>query len=143
MARAGDFQIWTSTLTLVEVYKHRMSPQAGGALAADKDQAFEAFLLQDFVYEVQLDREIALRARRLLRENLQLKKPQDAIHLATALINNLDEFHTFDGVNLIPLSLRVPRNDGVPLLIREPPPPIIGKQADLFVAPPQSAPPAQ
>lgn len=141
MARARDFQIWTSSLTLVEVYKHRMAPPVSGALRADKDQEFEAFMLQDFVDEVQVDHEIALRARRLLRENFQLKKPKDAIHLATALVNNLDEFHTFDGVNLIPLSLKVARNDGVPLLIREPPPPVFGKQADLFVVPPQSAPP--
>ena len=68
----------------------------------------------------QISREPIL-ARRLLREHIPLKKPPDAIHLATAVINNLDEFHTFDGVNLTPLSGLVNRADGVGLVICFPP----------------------
>jgi predicted nucleic acid-binding protein len=42
LAKAGDVQIWTSSLTLAEVYKNR-SPMGAG-LPQDKDQDFEAFL---------------------------------------------------------------------------------------------------
>jgi predicted nucleic acid-binding protein len=135
LAQAGDFQIWTSSLTLAEVFKHRVGPH-GAALAADKDDAFEAFLLQDFVFEAQVDHAVGVYAKKLLRQYAPLKKPADAVHLATALMNNLNEFHTFDGANLIPLSEKVFRADGAPLLIREPPPPIIGKQLDFLATPP-------
>jgi predicted nucleic acid-binding protein len=138
LAKAGDAQIWTSSLTLAEVYKHRAGPD-GAALSADKDSVFDAFILQEFVFEVQVDHAVGVFAKKLLRLHAPLKKPSDAVHLATALMNNVHEFHTFDGTNLIPLSEKVLREDGVPLLIREPPPPIVQDQADLFAPQPPRA----
>jgi predicted nucleic acid-binding protein len=138
LARAGDVQIWTSSLTLAEVYKLR--GQNGAALAPVNDQAFEEYLEQDFVVEVQVDHEIGVLARQLLRQHTPpLRHPADAIHLATALANNLDELQTFDQNNLIPLNGQVVKPDGTPLLIREPPPAVVGAQQDMFVA----APPVQ
>jgi predicted nucleic acid-binding protein len=138
LAKAGDVQIWTSSLTLAEVYKNRGA--SGAELPADKDSNFEAFLEQDFIVEVQVDHEIAILARRLLRTHSPLlRRCPDAIHLATAVANNLDELHTFDGINLLPLNGLVRRGDRVPLMIREPPPAIIGQQQDFF-APEQSSP---
>lgn len=131
LAKAGDVQIWTSSLTLAEVFKHRTGG-AAVALPADRDHAFEAFLEQDFVVEVQVDHEIGVLARQLLRQHGCLKRPADAVHLATALANNLDELHTFDGTNLIPLNGVVLRADRTPLVIREPPEPTIGQQQDFF-----------
>jgi len=132
LARAGDVQIWTSSLTLAEVYKHRVGPD-GSALPGERDGDFEAFLEQEFVVEVQVDHEIGVRARQLLRQHTPpLRRPADAIHLASALVNNLDELHTFDGNNLLPLNGTVRRADGVVLVIREPPPAVIGQQQDFF-----------
>lgn len=132
LARAGDVQIWTSSLTLAEVYKHRVGPN-GAALAAEKDGEFEAYLEQEFVFEVQVDHEVGVRARQLLRQYTPpLRRPADAIHLASALVNSLDELHTFDGNNLLGLDGRVARADGVLLVIREPPPAVIGQQRDMF-----------
>lgn len=126
-ARKGNIQIWTSTFTLAEVFKKNCAagvPAMG--ISAEMDVDFEDYIAQDFVTLVQVDFDIGVQARRLLRGHPKLKKPADAIHLATAVLNNVDELHTFDGDNLIPLSGVVTRQDKVPLTIclpQEPPPP--------------------
>ena len=98
------------------------------------DQIFEEYLEQDFVVEVQVDHEIGVLARQLFTNHTPpLRYPADAVHLATALANNLDELHAFDQTNPIPRSGQVNRADGVPLIIREPPAAIVGAQQDLFV----------
>jgi predicted nucleic acid-binding protein len=124
-ARNGNVEIWTSAFTLAEVFK-TSSEGKHISLPESKDHEFENYIQQDFFQLVQVDFDIGVLARRLLREHVPLKKPPDAIHLATAVINNLDEFHTFDDVNLTPLSGLVNRADGVGLLIcfpQEPPQP--------------------
>ena len=127
-ARKGEVSIWTSSLSLTEVFKKKCSG-VNGQIEGSKDPDFEAFIEQDFVTEVQVDHDIAVVARRLLRSNQQLKKPADAIHLATAVLYNLDEFHTYDGDNLLPLDGKIPRRDGVMLRICVPPPPKQGELA--------------
>jgi predicted nucleic acid-binding protein len=130
LAKNGDLQIFTSTLTLTEVYKP--GGQSVG-ISLQKLNAFEEFLLQDFIVEVQLDHDTAVDARNLLQQFPgKLKGCQDAIHLASARLSNCDELHTFDGRNLLPLNGTVIRIDGTPLLIREPPQPVVGTQQDLF-----------
>jgi len=47
--------------------------------------------------------------------------PQDAIHLSTAPLNNIDELHTFDRANLTGLSGKIQRLDGGKLKIWSPP----------------------
>ena len=134
IAKNGDLRIWTSSLTLAEVYKPRAQPSDG--MPTSKDKAFEEFLLQDFIVEAHLDHDTAVDARSLLRQHPQLKRAQDAVHLATARLWNCDELQTFDGKNLLPLNGQVYRADGKPLLIREPPPPVVGSQTDMFIPQP-------
>ncbi len=119
-ARAGNVQIWTSALTLAEVFKHT-SEGKGIVLKEADDMKFESFIEQDFVTLVQVGFDIGLQARRLLRKHIPLKKPPDAIHLATAVLNDLDELHTYDAVNLLPLHGLVKRADGALLTICNPP----------------------
>lgn len=120
-AKKGNLEIWTSTFTLAEVYKKKCGDDPVASGIADGDDAtFEEFLKQDYVFRVQVDDEVGTEARRLLRKYPALKKPQDAIHLATAIINNLDELHTFDGDNLTKLAGQVMRKDGKPLEIGPP-----------------------
>lgn len=119
-ARDGKVQIWTSTLTLAEVFKAKCDG-ANTSLQLENDADFENYVDQEFLMLVQLDQDIGTTARRLLRAHSQLKKPPDAVHLATAMENNLDELHTFDQRNLIPLSGQVMRKDGKPLTICLPP----------------------
>jgi len=121
-AQKGQAQIWTSSLTLAEVFKKKCDGQAVSIDAAN-DSDFERYIEQDFLVEVQLDHDIGVMARRLLRAHPELKKPADAIHLASAAMNNVDELHTFDGDNLLGLNGRILRRDGKPLVICLPPEP--------------------
>jgi len=130
-ARDGKIQIWTSALTLAEVFKAKCNGTKT-SLEEDKDKDFENFVDQEFLTLVQVDQDIGAAARRLLRSHSKLKKPADAIHLATALENNLDELHTFDLDNLIPLSGSIYKLDGTVLTICIPPE---SDQSDLFEIP--------
>lgn len=133
LAQKGDVQIWTSSLSLAEVFKKKCSGE-NISLAETKDEDFERFMEQDFVYEVQVDHDISVLARRLLRKNPELKKPNDAVHLATAVLNNVDELHTFDGDNLLSLDGKIDRRDGKKLVICEPPTPT-NQQLNLILTP--------
>jgi predicted nucleic acid-binding protein len=119
-AEAGRCEIWTSAFTLAEVYKKKCSDGIGG-LPQDKDKNFENYVEQEFVTKVQVDVDVGLLARRLLRQYPTIKKPQDAIHVATCLLNNLDELHTFDGSDLLTLDGQIPRRDRQNLRICIPP----------------------
>jgi len=115
-ARKGECQIWTSTISIAEVYKS----SAAGAAAVASDDMIDALFEQGYVQMVSADFIIAKEARKLLRAHPSLKKPFDAIHLATAVRHNCDVFHTFDGVNLLGLDQKVNRTDGVKLTISIP-----------------------
>lgn len=120
-ARKGDISIWTSSLTLAEVFRKKCEDR-DASLPETEDLNFENFLEQDFLVEVQLDHDIGTMARRLLRLHPQLKKPTDAIHLATAISHDIDEFHTYDYKNLLRLNGKIDRKDGKSLTICEPSP---------------------
>ncbi|MCA3559686.1 MAG: PIN domain-containing protein [Aestuariivirga sp.] len=120
-AKAGSAEIWTSYFTLAEVYKRPCGHPTASGLAPDEDTVFEAYILQDFVQRVQVDFDVGVLARRLLRTYPTIVKPQDGIHLATALLNNIDELHTYDRENLLGLSGQIKRQDGGKLLINAPP----------------------
>ena len=60
-------------------------------------------------------------ARRLLRKHPGLGKPQDAIHVASCLVANLDELHTFDGSDLLKFNDKLQRSDNIKLKICKPP----------------------
>lgn len=119
-ARAGKALIYTSNFTLAEVFKRPCDGEQKGTTIVE-DTEFEAFMLQDLVTRVQVDFDIGTLARRLLRAYSTIQKPQDAIHLATALLNNVDELHTFDRANLTGLSGKIKRKDGKKLKICAPP----------------------
>jgi predicted nucleic acid-binding protein len=122
MARAGEFEVWTSSLTLAEVYKRKCDGD-NVTLEEDKDANFESYIEQEFLREVQVDHDVGSLARRLLRKYPAIKKPADAVHLASALLNNCDEFHTYDGENLLGLDGKLQKLDGSLLKICHPPKP--------------------
>ena len=106
--------------TLAEVYKRRCDDEQKSLLPA-QDQAFEDLILQTFVERVQVDYDVGVLARRLLRKYPTIKQPQDAIHLATALLSDVDELHTFDRPNLLDLSEKIESPSGKKLRICHPP----------------------
>jgi predicted nucleic acid-binding protein len=130
-ARGRAMQIWTSSISLAEVFKKKCEGK-NVALEESRDVDFEKYIEQEFLTEVQVDHDIGLLARRLLRRFPELKKPNDAIHLATAMLNNLYEFHTFDEDNLLLLNGKIDRMDGAPLVICIPPEKPIDPQGGLF-----------
>jgi predicted nucleic acid-binding protein len=131
-AKNGAIDILTSTVTLAEVF--RLKCERGvERLPEDKDKIFEDLLDQPYVVYVQVTRDVGIWARRLLRRTTGLKCPQDAIHLASAAINNADELHTFDGNHLLPFDNQIDRKDGKKLRICQPQlPPPPPPEDDLF-----------
>lgn len=122
-AEVGKVEIWTSNFTLAEVYKRPITKDVVKELAPEQDSEFEAYIQQDFVIGVQVDGDVGRLARTLLRKYPIIAKPQDGIHVATALLNNLDELHTFDRENLLGLTGQIARLDGKMLKICHPPEP--------------------
>lgn len=117
-AELGKTEIWTSVLSIVEVYKAKSE---GNSLSEQKDGEINNLFAQEFVELVVLDEGIARRAKQLLRtHHPACRKPTDGIHLATAALWNVDELHTWDRADLIALSGHVVRKDGKKLVICKP-----------------------
>lgn len=119
-ARKGEVEIWTSVLTLAEAYRKNCGDDQHVRLPAAKDVELLDFVNQAFVKLVQVDLELASLARQLCRDHARLKKANDGIHLASAILYNADEMHTTDRSDLLRLD-PVTRKDGLPLPISEPP----------------------
>lgn len=122
LAKGGKCQIWTSSFCLAEVFKRRCDSIPVGI--AEKDDAyFEDLIEQVFVYKVSVDVDVGKVARKLLRRFPTIGKPQDAIHVATCLLNNLDELHTYDRDDLLTLDGQLVCSDRTKLRICQPPEP--------------------
>lgn len=115
-AKKGECEIWTSTISIAEVYKSH----ADGQEATVSDEKIDSLFEQGYIQMVSADYLITKDARSLLRQYPVIKKPFDGIHLATALRYNCEEFHTFDGENLLSLDGKVDRLDGEKLVIKKP-----------------------
>jgi predicted nucleic acid-binding protein len=118
----GNVEILVSTLTLAEVFKTKCDAPYK-SLAEERDIIIEDFFDQNFIVIASVDEEVAKKARACLRYfgDKGLKKPQDAIHLATALLYGAEQLHTFDGSDLLCLNGIVTRDDGRQLIITKPP----------------------
>lgn len=124
-AEKGSIEIWTSAFTLAEVFKKKCDASTHSSLPPKYDTNFEDYLSKDHVILVAVTRDIGAYARRLLRVHPDLKKPQDAIHLATAALHDLDEFHSYDDKNILPLDGLIDCQNGSKLTLKKPddPPP--------------------
>lgn len=121
-AQRSKVEIWTSAFAYAEVFKRSCSGSVVGIEPID-DKPFEDYLDQDFVKIIQVDSDVGRAARRLLRQFPVIAKPQDAIHLASAVLENIHVFHTFDRANLLGLDEKLTCQDNEPLRIFEPPQP--------------------
>ncbi len=115
----GETQIITSFFTFAEVFKAKCEGQSKPLNEAN-EEAVAAFFGDERILPVVVDRRTAERARKLMRLHSECKKPTDAVHLATAILLNVDEMHTYDGSDLLILSGRVARQDGEMLVICTP-----------------------
>lgn len=132
LAEKGEVEIWTSAFTLAEVWK-RKCEGIDVSIQQTKDRNFEDFIEKEFITKVNVDVDVGNLARRLLRPYPGLGKPQDAIHVATCLLNNVDELHTFDDSDLVDFNGTIPRIDRKKLRICYPPEPPQGPQGELEI----------
>ena len=130
-AENNAVELWTSTFTLAEVWK-RICEGERASIAEEKDKAFEDYIEKEFIRKVQVDVDVGKLARRLLRKFPGLGKPQDAVHVASCLLNNVDEMHTFDNSDLIKFDGKFPRRDQIKLKICPPPARPDDGQPELF-----------
>ncbi len=120
LAKRGKAELWTSAFTLAEVWKKKCDGESSG-IEEEKDREFEDFIEAEFIKKIEVNVDVGNLARRLLRCHSGLGKPQDAIHVASCLLENLDELHTFDGSDLLTFNGVLPRRDRIKLKICAPP----------------------
>jgi len=89
-AEAGNLVIVTSVLTLTEVLWNRRREVP----SAEEAEEIEAFFDHEYILLVNLDRDLASRARRIIWE--RGVRPKDAVHVASALEAEAEHFDTFD-----------------------------------------------
>lgn len=122
-AQDGEVELWTSTFTLAEVYK-RKCDDGFKSLHTDENDKFESFFTSGLIKPILVDTQVGQMSGRLSRQYYrQLRKPQDAVHIASCLVGNIGVLHTFDKKDLIPLSGKIPMKNGGFLKIIEPPQP--------------------
>jgi predicted nucleic acid-binding protein len=111
-AERGVIEIVVSAIALVEVL-------ARNRTSGIDNQRVRDFFDNDYILLVNVDKHLGDFARRLMLAGHPGLKPPDAIHLATACIANVDEFHTFDD-RLLALDGVVNKLDGTRLIIKKP-----------------------
>jgi predicted nucleic acid-binding protein len=111
-AERGVIEIVVSAIALVEVLARNRTSEID-------DQRIRDFFDNDYILLVNVDKHLGEFARRLMLAGHPGLKPPDAIHLATACVANVDEFHTFDDT-LLALDGVIDRSDGTRLLIKRP-----------------------
>lgn len=115
LAQKKQVEIATSGLSLAEVCKDPTVRAEDGDVLAD-------FFRNEYILVVPVDRYVGTLARKLLQSGFDGLKPPDAIHVATALVADVSEFHTFDRA-LLNLNDKIEKPGGGTLLIRKPPAP--------------------
>lgn len=103
-ARQGDFEIWTSTLSMVECRRLGTEEHVQKPLNKDNDKKISDLFMQSFIKPIPMAVDIAENARTLWRDTVGLGKYQDAVHLASALRWNIQTMHTYDNDDLLHLS---------------------------------------
>lgn len=120
-ARDGEFQIVTSAITLTEVVHLRTFQRLTPVVEAK----IKAFFEHEFIAIRNVDRRTAEKARELMwRYHDQKLRHQDAIHVATAALANVDVLNTYDD-DLLNLDDQILCDNGDLLHIAKPFTPLI------------------
>ena len=106
-ARKGQYEIWTSTFSIVEVVRLKEEQGRPRPLDAASLAKIDEILFQNFVKLIPMDVDVARRSRAMLRELTGLGKKPDAVHLASAVKWNIPVFHTYDNEDLLHLDGKV------------------------------------
>ncbi|MFL9842191.1 PIN domain-containing protein [Sphingomonas sp. ST-64] len=115
LATRRNVEIATSGLALAEVCKNdEVKSQDGDTL--------QDFFRNEYILIVPVDRYVGTLAREYMQAGYAGLKPPDAVHLATAVVAEVSEFHTFDD-KLLKLDGKISLPGGGVLKIRKPPAP--------------------
>lgn len=118
-ADRGQVEIVTSALNLSEVCKTKCSPQNTQDNRGVGERRLAEYFEREDVLMLNVDRFVGVTARRLMLQQLPGLRPADAVHVATALVADAVELHTFDD-KLLKLNGRIQRDNGKPLVICKP-----------------------
>ena len=108
-ARAGSVEIYTSAATFVECVWIKGKPPK---LTKGDEEKIQKYFMHRFIKVINCDRTIAEEARRLIWQFPHLL-PKDAIHVASAISQQVGVMHSYDNDDLVKLSGKI----GVPPLI--------------------------
>jgi predicted nucleic acid-binding protein len=108
-AKKGQIEIVTSFFTQTEVFKP----------GADSGK-LEAFFENDYILRTNVDKFVSEKAQSIMGSRFgKGLKPPDATHLASAIVSNAEEMHTFD-TDLLKLDGKIAKTDGTFLKICKP-----------------------
>ena len=107
LAERGKLEIAISGLCLVEVCKDKL-------VVTSTEDKIAAYFENTYILLVPVDTVVGTKARELMLSQHSGLKPPDATHVATALVSNADELHTFDQ-KLLDLDGQLTKLDGTPL----------------------------
>ena len=100
-AASGTYLAYTSSITLAEVTRKRHQ-----AVTSKHRQTIERFFENPYIQLINADRFVVMHARDLIWKHLSLR-PNDAIHLASALRARCSLFYTYD-TGLLALNGQLP-----------------------------------
>lgn len=116
-AQQGRYELWTSTLSMVECRKLSLEGNNSRPLDDAGEKVINDLFMQPFVMPIPLTVDIAGNARKIWRATPGLGKFQDAIHLASSLRWNIETMHTYDKDDLLHLSGKLRCRNDKPLTI--------------------------
>lgn len=119
-ARKGRFELWTSTISLVECRRLESERNQPKPLDQENDKRIADLFRQPFVKPIPMAVDIAEQSRELLRGTVGLTKMADGVHLASALRWSVHVMHTYDNDDLLHLSEKFRCKDGTLLVIEYP-----------------------
>jgi predicted nucleic acid-binding protein len=107
-AARGDVHIYTSTATFVEcVWVKTVTDPTGNLnkLSPEHERVIQGYFSRSYIRPITCDRQIAEAARTLLWK--YPLKPKDAIHVASAMAQQVDFMHSYDDDDLVKLNGKI------------------------------------
>lgn len=117
LARDGRYEIWTSTLSMLECRFTASEKNTPRLYEATNNATIRSLFQQTFIKPVGIALDIADRAREIWRQNPEITKYQDAVHIASALRWNIETMHTYDYDDLLVMNGRFRCRNGNELTI--------------------------
>ncbi|HEV7926808.1 MAG TPA: PIN domain-containing protein [Verrucomicrobiae bacterium] len=107
-AAQGKVDIYTSTVTFVEcVWLKSIVDSTGklNKLSPDHEAVIQKYFMRSYIKPINCDRQIAESARALLWK--YALKPKDALHVASAISQQVEVMHSYDDHDLVKLSGKI------------------------------------